>query len=242
MIRSVERIVSRMLRRPSSVSFGDLRRVTPLSREFGFDRGAPVDRRYIEGFLTRHAADVRGRVLEVKDAAYTRRFGGARVEVSDVLDVDATNPDATLIDDLTTGAQLPSDAFDCVLLTQTLHLIFDVHAAARTLHRILKPGGVLLLTVPGITQIPRVESSSWYWSFSSLAAERLFGGAFAGGTVDVASHGNVLAATAFLYGLAERELRDHELDANDPDYPVTITVRAVKGGAPRVADGGARVG
>jgi SAM-dependent methyltransferase len=212
----------------ASISFGDLRRVTPVSREFGFDRGDPVDRRYIEGFLARHAADVHGRVLEVKDAAYTRRFGGERVEVSDVLDVDATNRDATLIDDLTTGTQLPSDAFDCVLLTQTLHLIFDVHGAARTLHRILKPGGVLLLTVPGITQIPRSESSYWYWSFSSLAAERLFRDAFVDGAVDVTSHGNVLAATAFLYGLAGHELRDDELDANDPDYPVTITVRATK--------------
>ena len=212
----------------ASISFGDLRRVTPVSREFGFDRGDPVDRRYIEGFLARHAADVHGRVLEVKDAAYTRRFGGEHVEVSDVLDVDSTNRDATLIDDLTTGTQLPSDAFDCVLLTQTLHLIFDVHAAARTLHRILKPGGVLLLTVPGITQIPRSESSYWYWSFSSLAAERLFRDAFVDGAVDVTSHGNVLAATAFLYGLAGHELRDDELDANDPDYPVTITVRATK--------------
>jgi len=228
---ALKRIVSRLLGRSPSVSFGDLRRVTPLSREFGFDRGAPVDRRYIEAFLTRHATDVRGRVLEVKDAAYTRRFGGARVEIADVLDVDSTNRDATLIDDLTTGESLPADAFDCILLTQTLHLIFDVHAAARTLHRVLKPGGVLLLTVPGITPIPRSESSYWYWSFSALAAERLFRDAFVGGTVDVTSHGNVLAATAFLYGLAERELRDDELDANDPDYPVTITVRAVK--APR---------
>jgi SAM-dependent methyltransferase len=217
-IRAFERFISRVMRgarsegRLAPISFGGLRRVTPVSREFGFDRGAPVDRRYIEGFLTRHAGDVRGRVLEVKDAAYTRRFGGDRVEVSDVLDVDAANRDATLIDDLTTGERLPSDTFDCIVLTQTLHLIFDVHAAARTLHRILKPGGVLLLTVPGITQIPRSESSYWYWSFSSLAAERLFG-------------------SAFLYGLAGHELRNDELDANDPDYPVTITVRAVK--APR---------
>jgi SAM-dependent methyltransferase len=176
---------------------------------------------------------VRGRVLEVKDAAYTRRFGGDRVQVADVLDVDPTNQDATLIDDLTTGERLPSNAFDCIVLTQTLHLIFDVHAAARTLHRILKPGGVLLLTVPGITQIPRSESTYWYWSFSSLSAERLFRGAFEGGAVDVASHGNVLAATAFLYGLAEHELRDDELDASDPEYPVTIAVRAVK--APRTS-------
>jgi SAM-dependent methyltransferase len=212
---------------------GDLRRVTPFSREFGFDRGSPVDRRYIEAFLARHAADVRGRVLEIKDRAYTERFGGDRVVRSDVLDVDAGNPVATLVDDLSTGDRLPADAFDCIVLTQTLHLIFDVHAAARTLHRILKPGGVLLLTGPGITPIPRSEAASWYWSFSDRAADRLFRATFAGGDVDVRAQGNVLAATAFLYGLAERELRDAELDANDPDYPVIVTVRAVKASSSR---------
>ena len=46
---------------------GDLRRVTPFSRRFGFDRGLPVDRYYIERFLVAHAHDVRGRVLEIKD-------------------------------------------------------------------------------------------------------------------------------------------------------------------------------
>lgn len=243
MVRGVTRVYDALLARgddpmiigrnaPSRVALGDLRRVTPISREFGFDRGSPVDRRYIESFLRRHAADVHGRVLEVKDRAYTRRFGGERVEVSDVLDIDADNPHATVIDDLTTGEALPSNAFDCILLTQTLHLIFDVHAAARTLHRVLKPGGVLLLTVPGITQIPRAESASWYWSFSDRSAARLFRTAFPDGAVEVESHGNVLAATAFLYGLAEQELREAELDALDPDYPVTITVRAVKGAAP----------
>lgn len=218
--------------RTPRVAMGDLRRVTPFSREFGFDRGSPVDRRYIESFLQRHAADVRGRVLEIKDRAYTERFGGDRVERSDVLDVDAGNRVATLVDDLTTGDRLPADAFDCIVLTQTLHLVFDVHAAARTLHRILRPGGVLLLTVPGITPIPRAEAASWHWSFSDRSAERLFRSTFEGGDVEVRVYGNVLAATAFLYGLAERELREAELDASDPDYPVIVAVRAVKTSSP----------
>lgn len=214
--------------RTGRIAFGDLRRTTPFSRVFGFDRGAPVDRHYIEGFLAAHASDIRGRVLEVKDAAYTRRFGGGRVTMSDVLDIDASNRDATIIDDLTSGEELPSNSFDCVLLTQTLHLIFDAEAAVRTIQRVLKPGGVLLLTVPGITQIPRAEAGSWYWSFSEIAVATLVRRAFAADEVEVRSYGNVLAATAFLYGLAAEELRVEELDAVDPDYPVTVAVRAVK--------------
>lgn len=212
----------------SFVVHGEPNRLMPLSREFGFDRGSPVDRHYIEAFLLRHSSDIQGRVLEVKDDTYSRRYGGTRLQVVDVLDIDSANPRATLIDDLTTGAELPASTFDCIVLTQTLHLIFDIHAAAETLQRILKPGGVLLLTVPGITQIPRAEAASWYWSFSDRAAERLFEGAFPGGEVEVTTHGNVLAATAFLYGVTSQELTNDELDHADPDYPVTITVRAVK--------------
>ena len=219
-----------MSARPQDTSLGALR-TAPFSRVFGFDRGQPVDRRYIEDFLARHSADVRGRVLEVKDDGYTRRFGDTRVTASDVLDVDPANPRATLIDDLTTGARLPSDAFDCIVLTQTLQMIFDVRAAIHTIHRILKPGGVALVTVCAITQVTREEAGSWYWSFTELSARRLFEDAFPAGQVGVETYGNVLAATAFLYGLATHELRDHELDTRDPDYAVTIAIRAVKGRA-----------
>lgn len=34
-----------------------------------------------------------------------------------------------------------------------LYLIYDARTAVSTLHRSLKPGGVLLLTLPGITQV-----------------------------------------------------------------------------------------
>ena len=70
-----------------TVDFGHFRRLIPISKEWGFDRGLPIDRYYIERFLQRHAADIRGRVLEVGDNAYTRRFGGDRVTNSDVINL-----------------------------------------------------------------------------------------------------------------------------------------------------------
>jgi glycosyltransferase involved in cell wall biosynthesis/SAM-dependent methyltransferase len=132
-------------------SFGSLRRVVPLSRSFGFERGQPIDRYYIERFLGDHAHDVRGRVLEVGDSAYTRRFGGTEVSAIDVLHINDGNPEATIVDDLSRATRLPSAAFDCVLVIQTLHLIFDLAEAVRTIRRILKPGGVVLATFPGIS-------------------------------------------------------------------------------------------
>ena len=214
-----------------SVSFGNLRRVTPVSRKFGYDRGTPVDRCYIEGFLSRNAADVRGRVLEVGDDAYTRRFGGDRPVQRDVLHVSEGHPQATVVADLTSADHIPSNAYDCIILTQTLQLIYDVRAALATLHRILKPGGVLLATMPGISQIDHYEwGSSWYWSFTDKSARRLFGEVFRDSHVRVETHGNVLVATAFLQGLALEELQAGVLDYNDPDYQLIIAVRAVKEG------------
>ena len=211
-----------------SIRFGSLRRLTPVSRDFGFDRGQPIDRYYIEQFLSVHAQDVRGAVLEVGDKAYTVKFGHDRVARSDVLHVESGQPSATVVADLTHAEDIPSEDFDCIIVTQTLQFIYGVRDAVRTLHRLLKPGGVLLTTVPGISQISRFDMDRWgeYWRFTSLSTRRLLEEVFP--RVSVEAHGNVLASVAFLHGLAAEELRPEELDYRDPDYELLITVRAVK--------------
>jgi SAM-dependent methyltransferase len=219
-------------RRPGTggVRFGDFRRLEPISREFGLDRGRPIDRYYIEDFLARNSEDIRGRVLEIKDSAFTRKYGGDRVGVSDVLDVDESNRRATIVADLARGDDVPSGVFDCIICTQTLHFIYDMSSAVRTLERILKPGGILLATFPGIGQTSCEHLDERYcWALSSLAAKQLFEEAFPAANVETRAHGNVLAAVAFLEGLAVRELRKEELDHHDPDYELLVTLRAVKG-------------
>lgn len=212
------------------VRFGNLRRVTPIGPVWPNERGCPLDRYYIENFLEQYAADIKGRVLELGDAAYTHRYGGQRVSHSDVLHAIEGNPAATIVADLTCADHIPSNTFDCIILTQTLLLIYDLRAAVRTLYRILKPGGVLLVTVPGITQIVRgdMEECGQYWSFTTLSAQRLMAEVFPANNIRVAAYGNVLATAAFLYGLASSELRRNELDYHDPDYEFIISVRAAK--------------
>lgn len=222
---------------PGRVRLGDLRRVTPLSRQFGYDRGHPIDRYYIERFLEANRADVKGRVLEICDDTYTRKFGDTRVSVRDVLDVDAGNPLATIVADIVRPERIPAGAFDCVIFTQTLLLIYEMKAALETIRHALKPGGVMLATVPGISQISRydMDRTGDYWRFTTRSARRLCEEVFGQGRVEVAAHGNVLAASAFLYGLAAHELRQGELDHADPDYQVIVTVRAVKPPEPGAA-------
>jgi SAM-dependent methyltransferase len=215
---------------------GTARRRQPISREFGMDRGGPIDRYYIDNFLRRHSGlseyapgAIHGHVLEIGEHTYTRRFG-LGVDRVDILDASPENPQGTLVADLADGSNLPSDAYDCVICTQTLILIYDVKAAIRTIHRILKPGGTALVTVPGISQICRPDVDPWvdYWRFTTLSARRLFEEVFEPANVTVDSYGNVLTASAFLYGLATQDMSRRELDLHDPDFQVTIGIKAVK--------------
>ena len=211
------------------VNVGDFGSVVPISRDFGFDRGTPIDRYYIERFLARHQVEIAGRVLEVGGDDYTRCFGGSRVARADILHVHEGNPRATIVGDLTDPAVLPESAFDCIVLTQTLHLIYDVRGAVARLYRALAPGGVVLVTAPGISQIDRGEwGSSWFWSFTTESLSRLFKECFGPDDVIVEHYGNVFAATAFLQGLAVEEVDTSKLDLLDKSYQVIVAVRARK--------------
>ena len=212
-----------------AVRFGDLRRLEPLNRNFGFDRGLPVDRYYVENFLETNSKDIFGKALEIGDNYYTTRYGKGKITASEVLHVAEGNPAATMVGDLTTADFIPSDSFDCVILTQTLQLIYEPKVALQTVLRILKPGGVLLATFPGITHIgDQTWASSWYWNFTGYSAQALFSEVFGAENITVETKGNVLTATSFLQGLAVEELSIEELDYNDPAYQVLISVRAVK--------------
>ena len=211
-----------------ALNVGRIRSSKPLSNDWGYDRGTPIDRHYIEGFLARHAADVKGRVLEVQEDDYSRRFGGDRVSQVDILNVDDSNPRATIVGDLADAATLPAGQFDCIILTQTLHLVFDMAAAIANVHRALRPGGVLLITVPGISPLDALAfRDSWYWSLTEPSLRRLLSGPFDPQKVELETFGNLYAATAFLHAAAVEEVSKRKLDRFDRRYPVIVAARAV---------------
>jgi SAM-dependent methyltransferase len=218
---------ARRLLRPTA--WGDFRNLEPKSRQYGSDRGTALDRHYIEGFLQTHANDVRGVVLEVASDAYARRFGGSRIERTEVISVVA-GEGVTIVGDLTVPATLPENTFDCIIFTQTLCFIYDAKAALANLHAALKPGGVLLMTVPGISQISSFDDglTGDYWRFTAASLQRLLGEIFPPTHVTARSYGNVLAAVAFLQGIAKEELTPAELDHDDREYQVIVAARATK--------------
>lgn len=240
--RRLRWIVTRPPGASAALRLGVGRRTTPVSREWGFDRGVPVDRYYIERFLERFAAAdsytagaISGRILEIGGRTYADRFRpragdpAARTQV-DVLHENDANPEATIVGDLTDPATLPPDTFDCIICTQVLPVIWDAPGALRSMHAALRPGGILLATMPGITKALTPDRDNWgdWWRFTSLSARRLTEAAFPGGDVRVDVYGNLLTATMFLHGFAAEELTATELDLHDPDYEVVIAVHARK--------------
>lgn len=212
-----------------TVEWGDLRRVDPISRDWGYDRGTPIDRRYIEEFLAAHSSDVSGFVLEVQEDDFTRRFGGPRVARSDVVDIDDANPRATLVTDLRAAVAVSEAQFDCLILTQTLHVIDDMPAAIGECHRILKPGGVLLATLPSASRVClEYGEDGDLWRLTPAGSRALFERAFGPDNVEVTAYGSVLTNVAFLHGFACAELTDQEFESTDPYHPVLVGVRARK--------------
>ena len=222
----------RMLVLDRVTDWSALRRLHPYRADFGGRRGKYIDRFYVEEFLASFQESISGRVAEIQSDEYTRLFGQGQVEHSDILDLNEKNDNRTITIDLTQTELAPESAFDCILCVQTLFIIRDYAAALRSLYKMLKPSGVLLATMPGISPVVRGgliagEGADW-WRFTARSAQHVFSQVFGESNVNVKTYGNVLTATAFLNGLVQEELTRQELEFNDPDFEVVIGVRATK--------------
>ncbi len=212
--------------------WGDFRRTDPVSRDWGYDRGVPVDRRHIDDFLCAHSSDVTGRVLEVQEDDFTLALGSRRISGHDVLDIDPSNRRATVLADLRAATEIASDTYDCVILTQTVHVIDDMGAVLAESHRILKPEGVLLATFPAASRVClEYGEDGDYWRMTPAGVRALFRWAFHPSVSTCEALGNVLTNTAFLHGLSATELTDAEFNDHDPYFPALTGVRAKKTGA-----------
>lgn len=198
----------------------------PVSRTFGYERGIPIHRVYVERFFQAHAQRIRGRCLEFQDAGYVSRFGEGRPTRVDVLDLSADNTNATIVADLTQPNDVPSDTFDCIVCVHVLHLVYDADTLTRELHRLLAPGGALIVAVPGTSMI----DPNWpeYRRWTALGIRTLLGQFFSASEIHVESYGNSLAAAAEMRGLASDEIAPWELNAKDEIFPVEIAAFAIK--------------
>jgi hypothetical protein len=201
------------------VQWGNLRRTRPFSAHYGYDRGIPVDRHYVEIFLDEHRQLIHGTVLEVKDSTYTRRFGAPDVRPI-VVDIAADNPHVDIVADLCVPGSLGEIQADCVILTQTLQFLVEPIAAFENLWSALRPGGALLVTAPSISPVDAWLDND-YWRVTPSGLRHLLTKACPDATsLSVRSYGNALAAVAAVHGLSLQEVSVAEIDDLDPAMPL----------------------
>lgn len=198
--------------------------MSPLSPCYGYDRGTPVDRPYIDDFLTVHADLIRGDAAEIKDDTYLRRHGADRLTSVTIIDVDRGNPSATLHADLAAPDSVPPRRFDCIVLTQTLQLLPDPARTIRTLERALRPSGTLLVTVPSVARISPSGGDEDRWRITPAGLRQLFTGWT--GAVTVTGYGNLRTCLAALLGEAAEDLAPGQLEHRDPNFPLIACAAA----------------
>ena len=211
------------------VKFNDLENIKPISEVFGFDRGTPIDRYYINEFIANNKKHIQNKVLEISESTYSKKYGGPNIQC-EVLHYDNSNPNATIIGDLTQKLTLPENKIDCFICTQTLNCIYDLKSAIDGAHHLLKENGVLIATVAGLTQISRYDMDRWgdYWRFTNKSIQKLMEEA-GFKKIEVTTYGNVIAAIALLQGVAVEDLpKPNLLNQHDENYQVIIGVVAIK--------------
>lgn len=202
----------------------ELASVRPLNREFGFSRGTPIDRYYIENWLEEKKGLIYGDVLEIAEDTYTKRFGRDDT-VSHILHV-SIEQEGFIKGNLETGEGIEENSMDCIILTQTIGFIYGCKNVISNLYKALRKGGSALLTTGGISQISRYDMDQWghFWSFTTASLKRLIEESEFGVNYEMSVYGNVKTACALLYGVAAEELKQEELEFLDEDYPVSVCV------------------
>jgi SAM-dependent methyltransferase len=127
----------------------------PLS---AFVAASPIVRRPIRDFVGDFAHDLEPgtRVLDVGagEAPYRRLFSHCRYETHDWPgSVHPAAQRATYVSDLRDGLPVGSGSVDAVLLTEVLEHLERPLAALQEVRRILRPGGMVAITVPFVAPL-----------------------------------------------------------------------------------------
>lgn len=205
-----------------NIDLGDLKRVTPL---YDLRKGdsSRIDAYYLKDFISQEVSKSGSKIL----------FSGSNV-YSDYLKQDKNiNPDNLPFEGeekfLSNLVNLPAESFDCIILIQILHMVYNLKTIIKTLNDLLKPNGVLYATFPGTCHHHCWEEDfTAYRVFTRISLTKIFEENFISKSIKIKTYGNVLTAAALLHGVPAAELTFKELKTVDKQYPVIITVKAFK--------------
>lgn len=206
---------------PGSIDFGALSPGHPLCPFFGFLRGTPIDRHYLDAFVREFRSRIVGRTLEIGGTPETRtRHRLTRVTRFLTVDADPASQ-ANYVGDVHTSTLFPRARFDTILAFNVLEHCRDPGRVVRNVRAWLKPGGAFLCMVPNAQRIHQVPKD--YWRPLPDALEfltREFG------ERQFRMYGNLTTTIASLAGASFEDVPPSYFQWHDERYPVATCVVA----------------
>ena len=198
---------------------------TFISNDFGFGRGTPIDRIYIENFLKKYAEEISGECLEFGDTSYIDKFGkSVSKKYTFNYSEESSKIKNIIMGDLTKLDNLSANSFDCILCINVLNFIYDLPSAVQGLKKLIKPNGKIIVTMAGVcAHISRYDMDRWgdYWRLTDKAAMKLFKDAEL--NIDkIQTYGNPYACSAQVNGFSMEDLLQEKIIPSHPDYQLLV--------------------
>ncbi len=200
----------------------------PVSKRFGQERGTAIDRFYIESFLAAQKKDIKGTVMEIAEKRYITMFP-ENISEAVVLHVNGWGEEVVK-GNLATGEGIEENRIDCMICTQTIQFIYDIHSMVKNIYKLLKTGGTVMLTASAISPISLYDYRNWgeYWRFTEQSMKKLLAEVFDESQIEVYSYGNMKAAVAFMFGVCQEEMDLADLEYYDEQFPMIVAAIARK--------------
>lgn len=128
------------------------------------------DRLLLHRQMAKYGPVLKGKVLDIGSG----RFNRYQALCTNAEKFTTLDPDSTWKPDIVGSAEnmpIESNSFDGILCTQVLEHIAHPEKAVREMYRVLKPGGILLLTAPQMNELHEIPHD--YFRYTNFGLETL---------------------------------------------------------------------
>lgn len=191
-------------------------KLLPISSDFGWSRGTPVGRYYVNKFVAEKAARLGGTILEFGESRYKACF--KTVHCYQVIDV-FPGPSVDYVCDIHDVSSVPEHHFDVIVCTQVLEHVERPVDALRQLHKLLKQDGHLICTVPFLAHIHYVPTDFYRFSIDAICSALEIAGFE---VLEARNSGNALVTLGSLLGFCAEDFDEKEMSVVDGIYPFNI--------------------